>query len=579
MTSTESELYLNVKQYVEKTLYLDESRTQFCKTVCKKIEQLQDGQLYKRTHFHRLLLGRKNVGKTSLLDLLQEAVAKYTTVKIVFITYENPTDSELPLDYVADALDLCSEWDTIKRAHKTMNHVKAFHTLLREKGIKVFVVVDEVQNVYGAACKNGEAIIGQLGAIGGCSLGVSYWVLSGSSTHLRELVTAKLPYPNPRFPNYKCLDLNGTKFQPVFIYPLYTKEDISAFCDRFPGEGKKSERYFRSGGMPSRLIDEAEDSWGLSFRNLVSKPEVHKLVLKMYEVLVLVKPESASAPKKIMTVEATEATAAGGNASHASNDDSIDDSNDDSGDEDDKLLEFYCTFTKFIPLSYVIPSGSEEPLCYELADAGIIRFENKTTDTARIGFAHPSFTKAIDMSSSFVPLEILYAFKHPSKFNSDNDPAGNFTLKFLVDKGVSLFGVNLSLGPRGLQELDLRGSPEFEYGCMYKEFPDEYGADGVFVMKSSDELMVHRIQVKLGDKPLDATELKDICDKLKAHKTQVDTYFKKRLEKVEQRWYLATTRELKVPANEVPKCITLFDRKKLSVIWPPVIKALKGVYK
>lgn len=43
-----------------------------------------------------------------------------------------------------------------------------------KKNIKVFVVGDELQNVYDAQCKNGQKIIGQLVAIGDCSFGVGF---------------------------------------------------------------------------------------------------------------------------------------------------------------------------------------------------------------------------------------------------------------------------------------------------------------------------------------------------------------------------------------------------------------------
>lgn len=103
-------MYLKVQEHLEQTLYLDESRIQFCKVVCNTIEQLQAGELYDRNHFHRLLLGRKKVGKSCLLNSLQETVKNYTNIKTVSISFQDVTNSKLPLDYVADALNLRSKW-------------------------------------------------------------------------------------------------------------------------------------------------------------------------------------------------------------------------------------------------------------------------------------------------------------------------------------------------------------------------------------------------------------------------------------------------------------------------------------
>jgi hypothetical protein len=70
----------------------------------------------------------------------------------------------------------------------------------------------------------------QLSAIGGSMQGRSHWILTGSSSCLRSFIFGKLPKDQAeRFPNYKGIDLNSTKFIPVNINPLLSTRDLRTF--------------------------------------------------------------------------------------------------------------------------------------------------------------------------------------------------------------------------------------------------------------------------------------------------------------------------------------------------------------
>jgi hypothetical protein len=85
----------------------------------------------------------------------------------------------------------------------------------------VFVVIDELQPVYGADCHNGACIIDQLCQFGASKAGVVHWILTGSSSELLSLVTAKMSLPQPDWPQYTKRDLNCSKFVPIEINPPF----------------------------------------------------------------------------------------------------------------------------------------------------------------------------------------------------------------------------------------------------------------------------------------------------------------------------------------------------------------------
>lgn len=157
-------------------------------------------------------------------------------------------------------------------------------------------------------------------------------------------------------------------------------------------EGKVSERYLQSGGLPDLLCTGITDSWSLSMQNTLSKETTKAFVFEMYEILTNINVSGKNMVK----------TANKNNSGQSES----------NGDEDNKLLEFYCLFTRFIPLSSVASLDSNQSLFYELVNTGIICFENKFNELTRIGFMHPSFIQVIEMNSKFIPLKSLYALKY-----------------------------------------------------------------------------------------------------------------------------------------------------------------------
>jgi len=82
----------------EEGIYLDENRMSLVKSTFNCLNNLVSGKLVKQNRFKRLLLGRKAVGKTSMLKNLQNACKTcFPDVICIFINYSDPK-SPTPLE-------------------------------------------------------------------------------------------------------------------------------------------------------------------------------------------------------------------------------------------------------------------------------------------------------------------------------------------------------------------------------------------------------------------------------------------------------------------------------------------------
>lgn len=103
--------------------------------------------------------------------------------------------------------------------------------LLALEQVKLFLCVDEVQDVWRRACPGTRRIVAELARIGASKTSVMHCVLSGSSHHLRGLIKGEpsLEFMHAEgFAHYAKYDLNGTKFVPVSIYPFLDVSDCRA---------------------------------------------------------------------------------------------------------------------------------------------------------------------------------------------------------------------------------------------------------------------------------------------------------------------------------------------------------------
>lgn len=107
----------------------------------------------------------------------------------------------------------------------------------------------------------------QLSAIADNTNGVFHWILSGSATYLRKIITAQLEAPKDGklllFPFYTGLDLNDTKFKFRSIFPFLNKDDFInylGFIKSNVNEKDYLNLYLSTGGVPRLLSYLATES-------------------------------------------------------------------------------------------------------------------------------------------------------------------------------------------------------------------------------------------------------------------------------------------------------------------------------
>ena len=110
-------------------------------------------------------------------------------------------------------------------------HVTTVATFLQSHGYYVLGLFDEFQNLFrNSSLEHAKEVALQLSAIADNTNGVFHWILSGSATYLRKIITAQLEAPKDGklllFPFYTGLDLNDTKFKFRSIFPFLNKDDF-----------------------------------------------------------------------------------------------------------------------------------------------------------------------------------------------------------------------------------------------------------------------------------------------------------------------------------------------------------------
>jgi hypothetical protein len=133
---------------------------------------------------------------------------------------------------------------------------------LYNKKIYVVILLDEFHFVYSMK-DTGSQIVAELSNLSGTDKGVVHIIVAGSSSMLRKLAFAKLSLANlsdeekERYCSYEGKDLNSSKLQPHWIFPLRSADDFKEYCEsnKF---GDVEKRYLFSGGRIG-LINKSPD--------------------------------------------------------------------------------------------------------------------------------------------------------------------------------------------------------------------------------------------------------------------------------------------------------------------------------
>ncbi len=233
-------------------LFLDRSRTAFLERQHNILQRLVGSKLKNKNRFRELLLGVKAVGKTRMLKLVQDyAIRNYEQIVSIYVSYDSYGNDLLTkvysklhpnFDYHPDAIDV----DVA---------VELIEDLLRTQNVFLLFMIDEFQFVYS---KNhlGKLIVSQLMQLSNSNSGRIHCIVSGSSTMLRKLAFAKLSLLDAaqRYDSYELKDLNSTKFNPHWIYPIIDANEFRTMASQMEIKPTDFALHFLcSGGRPGLM--------------------------------------------------------------------------------------------------------------------------------------------------------------------------------------------------------------------------------------------------------------------------------------------------------------------------------------
>lgn len=205
-----------ITEHVSRELVMDDSRTKFVTVVAGELQKLHDGTL-KSNRFRKLLLGRKNVGKTVLVkSLLNACITDFVCI------YENLQTSggrSLPFKRIWNELNKLKLVDSVPDETSCEDLIEQLHKC----GKNVFFVVDEFQLIFSNKFERTFSVdyTSEMCTLADSRDGRIHCIITGSSSVLRRLCFAKYTpkQANDPFPHYIAIDMNSTKFQPYWIYP------------------------------------------------------------------------------------------------------------------------------------------------------------------------------------------------------------------------------------------------------------------------------------------------------------------------------------------------------------------------
>ena len=602
---------------------LDHSRRVFVKEQLSTVKNLVNGELARQNRFRRLLLGCKGVGKTTLLtSLLEVTKALYPGLLTLYVSYaatkirlaelvccELRKCCSLPniSDYLKhfkketqsiilskdlDIYDLllndqeyfCKLGITSGEARRLVveaNQPPIFERLsqfLEHEDKRLFLVVDEFQDVYNEEFKEvGCSTIRDMRAIGDNASGRIHCIISGSSTHLRQLAYATLPEQfSSEYPNYHGVDLNSTKYQACWIYPFldvdlfkslykrlmkfdnsyeFTEEETATLYDLFN----------KTGGSPGYLFESVKGRNVSAYHHLSAKSVVFnppderaKVLLAIYKSL----PRVADTSNSLAIAAST-------------------------------------TFLIPTHISQELLSQAEDIL-YDMSDAGLIRYITSDSGMKMIGFGGPLvfYATVIQGRQTIAAYE---AAALCSPWGQVMAPlAENVACRLLahafqkinnLDHPVTYSSMPLNLCKEGVE-----APVAFAHYMMYKELvngKDTFGADSTVLVPSNEEgkNIAYRIQLKLGFSNIMTDSEKKKATGKKCHDTAesisnkftnpldsaVDAYERSKIPLSSCIHFLATTRDITPDARSHldSQNIRILDKKYLyEQVWPPEVQEL-----
>lgn len=203
-------------------LVCDRIQGELMKTIVNTMKQLVTDKLRDYCRYHMLLLSHKNVGKSTILQSIQEVCARCYANEVIICVQNcstNTTDPLTPLGVIARALGW---WVRFMRPSNVPDEVEYIEATLRSRGLRCVLLIDEFQAVY---TRYSEAkynrYITELDSILQSKSGRFFVIVTGSGENLDQIVFGKLNLPEGQklFKNYERYSLNSTKLQPRWLHP------------------------------------------------------------------------------------------------------------------------------------------------------------------------------------------------------------------------------------------------------------------------------------------------------------------------------------------------------------------------
>ena len=193
-------------------LLLDESRKVFIRHAIDILCRVGHDLRGQNRLIHSVLLGRKSVGKSALLEALG-LYAKSKGFISLRLDFTRPQE-QAPLDSVATALGFTIPTSCIHRLGFVQSRLPP--------AARIFITIDEAQWMYLPDRSHGRQAICDLSVLGGNRSGQFFVIVSGGQ-YLRRLVFAKFDISDATllgFSNYAKENLNSHKFLEYFIYHI-----------------------------------------------------------------------------------------------------------------------------------------------------------------------------------------------------------------------------------------------------------------------------------------------------------------------------------------------------------------------
>lgn len=555
-------------------LHLDNTRTLFVKKCANTLVLLFYGSLVNRNSFNVLLLGRKGVGKTTLLTTLMQSAINFFGNKCICHMLTYPNDGT-PVQEINKKLKLKLKGNA---------SVRDLVAELEARRLVVFIVLDEFQNVFLSDCKDGKEIINQSIDIGQSLSGRIFCVITGSSSDLRGLCFAKRALDQSSWPNYSQRDMNEVKFTPFWIFPFLEPDDFLGVVKRISETNRiqipeddnyMAALYETSGGNPSFIQKTLTSSFyptqNYSNMNHVQINSPEHAVLRYVRNLITVATANALPMTRLKRLELLMQM---------------------------QHIDMNSAKSQLVLLS---PDIIVISTLFNMADKGLIRFaEDSISNGWLVGLGYPSLATSVFEDSTVSLLDVVSM----NNTTGYTDNSVNFVLRFLSINSVDWLGERLNPFDGEMDLSNLPIAPEKIVQYLWKEIlnnRDTQGSDGFILLSNPDteqgypSYHLKRLQINLAQGTRSQLQLDDynkIWNRWNTNANNVIQYFTDAGYIIVDVEYILVTNCNYIPAdmesflsrsishntNPATK-ITLLDRSDLAEkVWPPEIKDLKGPY-